>query len=508
MTPIVKVSQSTTTEQRSPQSILFTGATREQLAHGGYQSTRLVAVETLGWKLIFQKCLSARALPMVRAQVGERDIFSAELTGNYCKALDALLEVLLAYQLSTSNATLNNTQIKAAQIKLSGVDRSSVFGNLILSYQAGVDIVQKMTCDVESARREYLALQALNGNMAGQGLPLIFPKVFDLSEEPPSLVMERIRGRPLYEVLKDRGWRAGDEYHRTILKGFGEPDTRGQDASWHSTLVALFRQLAPLYAGSLAEGAPHEAQYIYGERFSNIVRREDFLRSFADCVHCEGPTGRLSFAELSEIPISINGMQQRSYCNYVTRVLTSAGAAVTPPGVRCLIHGDLHVANVIWRESDQLPIFIDPKSEWDGQALAEVATGDPLQDIAFLFHSLELIEPILGTVDDVGPLSELKWQDDQLTLQVPLLFDPAGSFTEMIHELCLAYLPPASVEGNWQRRLHVGIACAYLGWLKHRHVIQNTAQWLSIYGAVLWHLGIADNARATTSQEGWSRVNE
>lgn len=438
-------------------------APRADTTSGRERSLRLAVAEALGRR---------DALP------GDDDVEAA---------LHSLIERLLAERLAAPaamTAPMREALLAAAEVDLGGIAESPVFRNRILSYRVRVDVVEKLTAGADSARREYEALQVLNAHMAARGRPPVFPRAFYWSQDPPAVAMEYVKGRPFHEAFEDGCWRGG---------------VGGRHGAWRTRLTALFGQLAGLYAGSVREGAPAEAGYVYGRRFSHVVGREDFLATFAACLGGEAPAWRRSFADLAATPVSVNGEKRRAYGDYAARLLGDGGVAVPP--VRCLVHGDLHAANVIWREDDGVAMLIDPRCDWDGHPLVETATGDPLLDVAFIYHGLELMGPLLGAADgrpfQGAEMREGRGPDRAGTdLRVPLLFDARHPFPEAIRALCMDHLPPGCLAGHWRQRLHVGIACAYLGWLKHHRVVRDASRWLAVYGAVLWHLGIAEEMRS------------
>ncbi|MFD0338911.1 hypothetical protein ACFVH0_09430 [Streptomyces sp. NPDC127117] len=74
-------------------------------------------------------------------------------------------------------------------------------------------------------------------------------------------------------------------------------------------------------------------------------------------------------------------------------------AASMLPGSGCLVHGDVHLKNML-RRADGSPVFVGPRTVWHGRDRPDIGFGDPSHDFATLLHSALPMSGLLQAVAD------------------------------------------------------------------------------------------------------------
>lgn len=153
----------------------------------------------------------------------------------------------------------------------------------------------------------------------------------------------------------------------------------------------------------------------------------------------------------------------------------------------------VHFKNML-RRHDGSPVFVDPRTVWDGQRRPDEGYGDPTYDMATLLHSMWPMSTILESVDR-GLTQQL------LTLPSPgndMGFVNLTSFElsidgilELEELLCAALSQgqqTAQQTAVVKAQLSIGAANALIGWLKYSRALPTSESWLATYVAALLYL--------------------
>ncbi|MEY9933102.1 hypothetical protein ABH926_007755 [Catenulispora sp. GP43] len=355
--------------------------------------------------------------------------------------------------------------------ELLGFDRNGADSAGIAALRAGRDLVAK-TGPRAVIEPEAAFIGEINEKMAAAGLPPLFPEVLAVHRESrmATLLMERAHPETLDEsVFTDAGM--------TALR----PDAA-------TSLRPHLALLDDLYRATRRPERPTVAEYLYRQRFDVVVGHPGFVDTFAEFFPAWDAARFLTLE--AELP---DGTVLRGY-TAATGMLDAMLPTLLPDS-GCLVHGDVHLKNMLVR-MDGSPVFVDPRTIWDGIDRPDVGYGDPAYDYATLLHSLLPMSAVLaavadGTTDSLG--AEVPEPGatrlDARGLKLPLTPDPVLAQIEAEMAATIGGDPAAAMA-----RLRVGAANALAGWLKYGSALATPQGWLAVYIYVLWYLDRAQQA--------------
>jgi hypothetical protein len=246
-----------------------------------------------------------------------------------------------------------------------------------------------------------------------------------------------------------------------------------------AVLAPHLAALEVLHASSSIERTPSMGSYIYRDRFDHVANDPGFLESF-----------RLYFAdiELEEFLdaawIDSDGTRVEGLTSLRKRL--AAQTDLLTPSRSSLIHGDAHLKNML-RRQDRSPVFIDPRTIWDGNRRDDEGYGDPAYDLATLLHSVWPMSSILQAIERKRSESLLSFELRGRDYRVDRRGIPP--FLDRIEMALVTRL--TRVEGVDQAaraRLEIGAANALMGWLKYPNALPTREAWTATYLAMLDYL--------------------
>ncbi|MBY6059453.1 phosphotransferase [Leisingera daeponensis] len=69
------------------------------------------------------------------------------------------------------------------------------------------------------------------------------------------------------------------------------------------------------------------------------------------------------------------------------------------PSFSTMIHGDLHLKNMVAAPDTDNLLLLDPRLQWDAEPVDRFGYGDPVYDIATLLHSIGGMATILRAIE-------------------------------------------------------------------------------------------------------------
>ncbi|WP_416983287.1 phosphotransferase family protein [Streptomyces sp. T028] len=340
----------------------------------------------------------------------------------------------------------------------------------IVAFEAGIPLVAKVgpraVIDAETA-----FVDEVNTRLAAQGTGPLFPVLHGVHREgtQATSLMEQVEPLTLDNVV------FGDKAKFALAEGALQE------------LEPHLRLLSVLYTATAKPRRPTVADYLFRERFHAVVSHEGFVDTFRAFFPDWEPT-----AVLAADVVLPTGERLPGY-TATTRWLDDASASLLPDS-GCLVHGDVHLKNML-RRADGSPVFVDPRTVWDGRDRPDIGFGDPSYDFATLLHSALPMSGLLQAVADgtsESLLPELPSVPDG-TLDLSGLTTPftVDGNLKRLEERLLAGLGPND-PSILRARLYVGAANALAGWLKYERALATAQTWLAVYAYVLWYL---DRAR-------------
>ncbi|MFJ9559205.1 phosphotransferase family protein [Streptomyces fuscichromogenes] len=341
----------------------------------------------------------------------------------------------------------------------------------IVAFEAGVPLVAKVgpraVIDAETA-----FVAEVNTGLMAQGHPPLFPVLHGVHHEgaQATSLMEQVEPLTLDNVVfADKA--------KFVLADEALP-----------ALEPHLRLLRVLYTSTARAQRPTVADYLFRERFHAVVEHEGFVATFRSFFPGWDPGTVLG----ADVVLPTGG--RLSGYTPMTRWLDEASAALLPDS-GCLVHGDVHLKNML-RRGDGSPVFVDPRTVWDGRDRPDIGFGDPSYDFATLLHSALPMSGLLQAVADgtsEALLPELPAAPDG-TLDLSGLTAPftVDGNLARFEERLLAGLGPDTEPRVLRARLYVGAANALAGWLKYERALATPQTWLAVYAYVLWYL---DRAR-------------
>ncbi|WP_282082596.1 phosphotransferase [Streptomyces tendae] len=391
----------------------------------------------------------------------------------------AVLNLITTERLGTW-ARAAGQQPDGRQLTVSASFRKGADSEGIVAFDPGVRMVAKVgpTAVIE-AEADFIA--RVNDHLGGRGLAPVFPVLHGVHRESgqATVLMEQADPVTLDEAVFD-------DVDRFRLR---------EDAV--ATLEPHLDLLQGLYRTSTRQSCPTAAPYLYRERFHVIPKDEGFVRAFRsffpdwDLRDVLGASVRLPDNRC------VPGYQaQTGWLDLVHQELL--------PETGCLVHGDVHLKNML-RRTDGTPVFVDPRTVWDGRERPDIGYGDPAYDMATLLHSALPMSGLLHAIATDATerlLPELPERPTDGVLDLGALtvaFETSGPLLAL-EERLLSGLPDG--EGPATRaRLYVGAANALAGWLKYERAMGSPRAWLTLYAFTLWYLDRARGALGETRED-------
>ena len=253
---------------------------------------------------------------------------------------------------------------------------------------------------------------------------------------------------------------------------------------WLATLEGVLAPLQSLYSRTLVKRPCQVAGYHYRERIKRLLRRDDFRQTASDV-----GTSR-DVGEVLQLPLVINGVLMPSFTTMADTASRRSSAWQSP--FSTMIHGDLHLKNIVEADATGEFLFLDPRLQWDDQPIDQFGYGDPVYDLATLLHSVGGMATILQSIDcgDTIELLDASIGADRVSIQLSDSFaEVVGRVTEEFPRLCAEILPSETMEPHFKQRLFAGAANATLGWLKYKNAVRTAPAWWAIFslGALFLH---------------------
>ncbi|GAA0585815.1 hypothetical protein GCM10010172_83820 [Paractinoplanes ferrugineus] len=382
----------------------------------------------------------------------------------------AVIDLLVATRLQ-SWAAVAGIEAQDARVTASYANGADSVG--IVAFGGHPPIVAKVgPRDVITAEADFVDL--VNGRLRDAGRPELFPLRFGTLVDGTiaTSLMEQVDPTTMDEVVFADGgrWQLRPDAVATLRP--------------HLDLLRQF------YRSSAEQRPPTVGDYLYRQRFHEIVRHPGFRGSFAAFLPGWSLAGFLDAG--LRLP---GGRVLPSYRESLALLDDLAPGLL--PAAGSLVHGDVHLRNMM-RRADGTPVFVDPRTIWDGVDRPDIGYGDPVYDYATLLHSALPMSGILTAIaagTAAGLLAGLPAAPadgvlDLTGLTTPFRLD--AGLREL--ETCLVTASAETGGPKARARLHVGAANALAGWLKYEQALRHPAAWLAVYAYVLWYLD-----RAATS---------
>ncbi|MEV6600454.1 hypothetical protein AB0M36_26935 [Actinoplanes sp. NPDC051346] len=311
-----------------------------------------------------------------------------------------------------------------------------------------------------------------NARMAAAGRRTLFPEVYavDIDGEQATSLMEAAVPVSIDQLFAD------------------EAKTRlAVDAT--TRLEAHLASLAEWYRLTAeANRQPTVADYLYRGRFTKLRENPAFRFTFG-----ERFPGAILDAVL-DMPVVLPGGDRVDGYSAATRWLDTTAKRLLPTG-GSTVHGDIYMTNMLQR-TDGSPVFIDPRTVWDGVQRTDPGFGDPVFDLATLLHGVLPMAAILHAVgsDRSEQLLDLDAVDlgapelDLSSLTLPVGFSEE---TRALEQRLRMVSPLAEPEPVVRARLYIGAAASLAGWLKYDRSLRTPESWLATYAFLVWYLSQA-----------------
>lgn len=310
--------------------------------------------------------------------------------------------------------------------------------------------------------------------------PSPFPTVAGMISDPPVAVvfMDAARPATLDEAL------------------FADDDRTELNAESDTILAPFIEALASLHEATDAPGEPFVAKYVYQERFETIPQHPGFEQA-----------ARRAFPEidldvlLTSTWIGPEGERLRGLNELVPMLRRPAA---TLPARNSIVHGDPHLKNLLRNEMGE-PVFIDPRTVWDGNRRPDEGRGDPAYDFATLFHSVWPMSAVLRAVEtgsDRTPFHAFDVEDGTVRFQgCPPDSDRIAALEDRLVER-IASIGEVDLDVA-RARLLIGAANALIGWLRYPDALPSRNSWGSTMVGTLWFLerGLSALERNRSSAE-------
>jgi hypothetical protein len=262
---------------------------------------------------------------------------------------------------------------------------------------------------------------------------------------------------------------------------FVDDDRAELRADGNAIIAPFLEALTSLHEATDIPGEPFVARYIYQERFEVLPDHPGFAQA-ARHAFPEADLGAL----LSSPWIGPGGVWLRGLEELVSALRRTAD--VTPTR-NSIVHGDPHLKNLL-RDGNGDPVFIDPRTVWDGNRRPDEGRGDPAYDFATLFHSVWPMSATLRAVEtgsDRTPFHTFVIDGETVNFQGS---PPASEqIVELEDRLVQLIATIGDVDPHVARaRLLIGAANALIGWLRYPDALPSRNSWGSTMVGTLWFL--------------------
>jgi len=314
----------------------------------------------------------------------------------------------------------------------------------------------------------------VNDLARGAGIVSPFPQIFGASthEDPAWYLMTAASP----ETVENR-----------VFLSLGEGELH---EDWLDKLRHIFDPMRGIYAASVKKGRCQISTYHYTQRIHGILQRKDFAETFRRL-----EVSPQSVASIINSQVLLNGQILKPFGGKLDA--TSHHAAAALPQYLTVVHGDLHLSNILEGGGQLGFLYVDPRIQWDGLRIDKFGFGDPIYDMATMLHSVAIMGPILhnstaGTTDRLCSVSTALDGTIDVQLSDVLLknlYDTERAFTQLIDYL----IPSKCLDSGWEARLLIGAAGALFGWLKYADAVRDKSAWWAIFAAASWYLDAAQD---------------
>jgi hypothetical protein len=341
----------------------------------------------------------------------------------------------------------------------------------VVQFEAGGPVVAK-TGPREVIVPEFSFIATANACLTRAGRRALFPDVYavEVQQQQATLLMEAAEPVSIDDLFTDET--------KTRLAA----DATAQLDPHLSSLAEWYRLTAE------PDRPPTVADYLYRGRFTALRHHDAFRSTFA----ARFPHAHLD--SLLDAPVLLPGAVRAAGYTAATGWLDGAARRLLP-GWGSSVHGDIYMSNML-RRGDGSPVFIDPRTIWDGVQRPDPGYGDPVFDLATLMHGVLPMAAVLHAVntdrsEGLLDLAAVDLHADELDLSSLRL--PLHISDEMrVLERRLLEIPPVpEPEAVVRARLYVGAATSLAGWLKYDRSLRTPESWLATYAFLVWYLSQA-----------------
>ncbi len=246
---------------------------------------------------------------------------------------------------------------------------------------------------------------------------------------------------------------------------------------WRHQVTSIFAPMSALYVKTLVKHQCKTSAYHYTGRIKTILNRPDTIKTASKAAH-------IDLNSVANKPLVINGHHLLSFVDLEMR--NALVMAKMPVYHITLVHGDLHLPNILKQYKGDDFVFIDPRVVWDENPVDVFGYCDPLYDLATMLHSVGAMAVILARILNGrdNTLVNVQVYEEQITVDIDdcLLSTLKTAFNGFIN-IAPNIIPESCLNNIWQRRLLVGAAGAFMGWLKYPEAVRSQEVWWTIFSA-------------------------
>lgn len=267
---------------------------------------------------------------------------------------------------------------------------------------------------------------------------------------------------------------------------FADDDHYCLGDQWESSLLTELSSMAMLYSQSLIQRPCAVADYHYRRRISRVLARTDFREAAAEI------GGVDNIKNLLGKPLVVNDVVLPPFAALVNSANRSAESSL--PEWSTMIHGDLHLKNMVASNSSKGFLLLDPRLQWDDEPVDRFAYGDPVYDMSTLLHSIGGMATILRAIEQEATtaLITVDTTDDEVRVAfAPEVLKLIETTANRFPAVCERLLPPETRGDSLRSRLFIGAANATIGWLKYRAAIPTHSAWWAVYALTAMYLNAA-----------------
>ncbi len=246
---------------------------------------------------------------------------------------------------------------------------------------------------------------------------------------------------------------------------------------WRNKLCDMISPLKTIYKNSITKHSCRIAQYHYVDRVKSITKRKDFIESYDRLDISHLPCDKFLNQKIILNDSSIGRFYQ--IVNHVSAIHEKNNSVYS-----CMIHGDLHLKNILYASKGDQYVFIDPRLQWDDQPIDKFGYSDPVYDMATMLHSISSMSFILGRIKARETEEIARYEIKKGAIKITLSDDLASNLTTAdsgIVDVCKNILPEEILGGHWESRLYAGASNALFGWLKYINAVRTKEAWIGIY---------------------------